>query len=100
MHIGKLEDWQKAWQTAQKEGVVGNTVPHENTETRKAFSVYSLKGSGKVYKVIWWRGSVDFISCSCPAGVHDRPCKHAAFILHWIFPEYFPEAPKKKVRIR
>ena len=97
MFVGRLDSWRKAWKTAQDEGVVGNTVPHENTEDQQIYSVYRTRGEGAgvVYRVRWWRGSVPYIHCTCQAGLRNIRCKHAAYVLSQIYPRHFPRTPRE-----
>lgn len=97
MFVGKLSEWQKAWSTAQKEGVVGNTVPHENKPFIRFYNVYRTKGKfpGIVYRVTWWKGSVPFIQCTCQAGQNGTRCKHAAWVLAThLYPHNFDREPQ------
>lgn len=96
MFVGKLSEWQKAWETAQEQGVVGNTVPKDNHPHLRFFNVYRTKGAfaGAVYRVTWWKGSVPFIQCTCQAGEHGIRCKHASFVLAELYPEHFPRSSR------
>lgn len=41
----------------------------------------SASKTGELYLVTLYRGHTTDVFCTCPAGMHQQPCKHAAKVL-------------------
>lgn len=68
----------RCWLTYEGVGSVGSgydyTIYNTTSSEEPAFSVYTVAVRADVNGV--------HVSCDCPAGMHDRACKHAARVLN------------------
>lgn len=89
MRVNNLTAWWPYVHKARQEKVSGSTT---NPQPRHmVWKVY--KRGGTVYTTTYWDGHV---TCSCPAGQYGRRCKHAAYVLWQIYPEFFREKRRSK----